>query len=138
MAQYGGKEIMALEEKIDQNVLALVHLIESRYLSGPDETKAFDLTQKSQYFTMDTIGDISFGQPFGFLKEDKDMYDYLKTSAESFPFFTMLSMFPALVRILAWDTLQKYLPSAKDQMGFGRIMGFVSSRASPGQLLMSF
>jgi len=95
------------------------------YLSAPTETKAFDLAQKIQYFTADSIGDIAFGEPIGFLRTDSDMYDYLKTSAEGFPFFTMLSLFPWLVYILSLDSVKKYLPSAKDTMGMGRIMGFV-------------
>ena len=123
--KYSGREIVGLEEKIDANVAALLKLIESSYLSAPTETKAFDLAQKIQYFTADSIGDIAFGEPIGFLRTDTDMYDYLKTSAEAFPFFTMLSLFPWLMHVLALDTVKKYLPSAKDSLGMGRIMGSV-------------
>lgn len=91
----------------------------------PTETKAFDLSQKIQYFTSDSIGDIAFGEPIGFLRNDTDMYDYLKTSAEGFPFFVMLSLFPWLMNILSLDFVKKHLPSAKDSVGMGRIMGLV-------------
>jgi hypothetical protein len=123
--KYSGRDIVGLESKIDTNIAALVKLIETSYLSAPTETKAFDLAQKIQYFTADSIGDIAFGEPIGFLRTDSDMYDYLKTSAEGFPFFTMLSLFPWLVHILALDFVKKHLPSAKDTMGMGRIMRFV-------------
>jgi len=121
--KYSGRDIVGLEGKIDANIAALVGLIGGSYLSAPTETKAFDLAQKIQYFTADSIGDIAFGEPIGFLRTDTDMYDYLRTSAEGFPFFTMLSLFPWLVHILALDSVKKYLPSAKDTMGMGRIMG---------------
>ena len=121
--QYSGREIVDLEEKVDANIAALVNLLEESYLSAPTETKAFDLAQKVQYFTADTIGDIAFGKPIGFLQTNSDMYDYLKTSAEAFPFFTVLSLFPWLMNILALDFVKKYMPSAKDTVGMGRIMG---------------
>lgn len=76
-----------------------------------------------QYFTADASGDIAFGNPIGFLENDKDMYDYLKTSAEGFPFFIMLSLFPWLMHLLSLETLKKYLPKAGDSFGMGRIMG---------------
>ncbi|KAK0612002.1 cytochrome P450 [Immersiella caudata] len=120
---YSGREIVDLEDKIDANIAALIKLVEDSYLSAPTETKAFDLAQKVQYFTADTIGDVAFGKPIGFLQTDSDMYDYLKTSAEGFPFFTMLSLFPWLMNILALDIVKKYMPSAKDTVGMGRIMG---------------
>lgn len=102
--------------------MALLKLIESSYLSGPGETRAFDLAKKVQYFTMDTICDISFGKPLGFLANDADMYDYLKTVAEGFPFLIVLSLFPWLMHIMSLDAVKKYLPSAKDSFGMGRIM----------------
>ncbi|GAB1319333.1 hypothetical protein MFIFM68171_09543 [Madurella fahalii] len=120
---YSGREIVDLEEKVDANIVALVKLIEKSYLSAPTETKAFDLAQKIQYFTADTIGDIAFGKAIGFLENDTDMYDYLKTSAEGFPFFMVLSLFPWLMYVLGLDTVKKYLPSAGDSVGMGRIMG---------------
>ena len=107
-------------------MLAFLNLIETKYLSQPTETKAFDLAQKAQYFTIDTISDVSFGKPLGFLAEDRDMFDYIKTSAEAFPFFIVLSLFPALVRLLQLPMMKKYLPSTNDTFGMGKIMGFVS------------
>ncbi|KAK4184274.1 cytochrome P450 [Podospora australis] len=119
---YSGREIVGLEDKIDANIAALIKLVESSYLSVPTETKAFDLAQKIQYLTADSIGDIAFGGPIGFLQTDSDMYDYLKTSAEGFPFFNMLSLFPWLMHIMALDFVKKYLPSTKDTVGMGPIM----------------
>lgn len=79
---------------------------------------------------MDTISHLSFGEPLGFLAEDKDMFDYLKTSAEAFPFFIVLSLFPWLVRLLQWRMMKKYLPSTNDTFGMGKIMGCSLSHIS--------
>ena len=123
LLQYSGKEVIGLEEKIDANVMALLRLIETKYLSAPTETRPVDLAEKMQFFSMDTISDISFGQPLGFLANDTDMYDYLKTSAAGFPFLIVLSLFPWLMHLMSTDPVKKYLPSAKDSFGMGRIMG---------------
>ncbi|KAK1750345.1 cytochrome P450 [Echria macrotheca] len=120
---YSGKDTVGVEEKIDDNIRALISLFKEKYLSGPGETNLFDLAQKMQYFTADTISDISFGKPIGFLANDADMYDYLKTSADSFPFLIVLSLFPWLMHVMALGPIKKYMPSAKDSLGMGRIMG---------------
>ncbi|KAK5652901.1 hypothetical protein OQA88_9378 [Cercophora sp. LCS_1] len=135
--QYSGREIVNLEEKVDANIAEFLKLLETSYLSAPTETKAFDLAQKVQYFTADTIGDIAFGKPIGFLQSDTDMYDYLKTSAEGFPFFTMLSLFPWLMHILALDFVKKYMPSAKDTVGMGRIMGLAGAETTATAIRMT-
>jgi len=106
--------------------MALLKLIETLYLSGPTETKPFDLAEKMQFFSMDTIADISFGKPIGFLANNTDMYSYLKTSAAGFPFLIVLSLFPWLMHILSLNAVKKYPPSAKDSFGMGRIMGSAS------------
>lgn len=103
--------------------MALLELIKTKYLSSPTETKSFDLAEKMQFFSMDTISDISFGKPLGFLANDTDMYDYLKTSAAGFPFLIVLSLFAWLMHFLSLGAVKKYLPSAKDSFGMGRIMG---------------
>ncbi|KAK3387936.1 pisatin demethylase [Podospora didyma] len=126
---YSGKEIDGLEAKIDANVKAFVKLIETSYLSGPSDTKPFDLAEKTQFFTLDTIADISFGSPIGCLANDSDMYGYLKQAAASFPFFMVLGLFPRIMHILALDSVKRFLPSAKDSLGMGRIMRLASETA---------
>lgn len=130
--KYSGREIVGLEEKVDANLIAFVKLLRESYISSPVETKAFDFSQKVQYFAADASGDIAFGNPIGFLENNKDMYDYLKTSAEGFPFFMMLSLFPWLMHLLSLEALKKYLPKAGDSFGMGRIMGWVFRRSSTG------
>jgi hypothetical protein len=119
------RDVVGVEEKIDANIMALIKLIGTKYLSKPSDTKPFDMAQKAQYFSMDAISDLAFGKPLGFLANDTDMYDYLKTSAAGFPFLIVLSLFPWLMHIMSLDAVKKYLPSAKDSFGMGRIMGYV-------------
>ncbi|KAL0777984.1 hypothetical protein CaCOL14_005637 [Colletotrichum acutatum] len=82
-AGYSGREVQAFEQKVDENLLRLIKLIEG-YV---DERKPFDFGRKAQFFTLDVISDLAFGEPFGFAASDSDMYEYIKTTEENLPVF---------------------------------------------------
>jgi hypothetical protein len=117
--------VLGLEEKIDRNVDALLDLIGTKYLSERHETRRFDLARKAQYFSLDTIGDIAFGKPFGFMRYDRDCYDYIRTTEENLGALAWLTLFPWLIRLCEMPAVRKYLPSATDTFGLGKIMGLV-------------
>lgn len=72
--QYSGKENDDLEYTIDRNVLALVDLIHNKYISTSSEFKPFDFGRKIQYFSLDVISGIAFGEAFGELATDQDVH----------------------------------------------------------------
>jgi len=136
--QYSGKEVENLEFSIDQNVLALVDLIERKYLSTNSEFKPFDFAQKINYFTLDTIADLAFGNTFGDLATDSDVHQYLKTTAESLPVIIVVTVLPWLSRLFQIRFIQRLLPSEKDKLGLGRLIGYETRAVlSPGKLLKS-
>jgi hypothetical protein len=116
-----------LEASIDRNVLALVQLIEEKYLSTDSEYKPLDFGRKAQYFTVDVITQLAFGKEFGFLATDSDVYEYIKTTEGGARPMIMLATIPWLCKLLqsrAMQTaLQAFLPSAVDNLGFGKILG---------------
>ena len=91
-----------------------------------DKGTAFDLGQKVQYFTLDVISDIAFGEPFGFLETDSDVYKYIETTEQTLPMVMVTTVVPSLVMLLASPLLKSALPSDKDVLGFGRVMRYVS------------
>jgi hypothetical protein len=50
-----------------------------------------DLAQKIQYLTLDVIGSVGFVQPFGDLKADADLYDYLQSREQGLAIIRFLS-----------------------------------------------
>ncbi|KAH8887290.1 pisatin demethylase [Thozetella sp. PMI_491] len=116
---YSGKEVENLESTVDKNVSALVRLIQ-KYAS---EKTAFDLGRKAQFFTMDTISNIAFGDAFGFVESDSDLYDYCKIFAEQMPVIIFTTIYPWLVNVLQWPIVKSLLPSEKDLIGFGKVLG---------------
>ncbi|KAM0321505.1 hypothetical protein ACHAQA_010073 [Verticillium albo-atrum] len=80
-AGYSGKEVEGVESKIDKNILALVRLLEMRYVAT---NRPFDFGRKAQYFTLDVISDLAYGDPFGFLDKDADQYSYIRIAEGQF------------------------------------------------------
>jgi len=108
---------------VDRQLLKLVALIDAKYLSTPGSLRPFDLSTKTQFFALDVISDVSFGSAFGFLAEDKDLYQYLEINDSAVPVMNMLQAMPWLTGILYRWPLRLALPSDGDRVGFGRLMG---------------
>ncbi|WQF76942.1 Putative cytochrome P450 [Colletotrichum destructivum] len=112
---YSGKEVTNLEAKIDDNILRFMALIDT-YAS---ENKRFDFGLKTQYFTLDVISDLAFGQPFGDLTSDSDVHDYIHTTEQNMPNIVVAAVLPWLLTMLSWPLLQRLLPSESDTKGLG-------------------
>lgn len=123
--KYSGKEVHNLEEAIDRNVLALVNLLDTKYISTSAQFRPVDFGRKAQYFTLDVISDVAFGNAFGFIATDSDVHDYIKTTEDTLPAIIMVSVLPWLNWVLQSRLLKSMLPSDKDQLGLGKIMGSV-------------
>jgi hypothetical protein len=98
--QYSGKEIAGLESHIDERVEEFCELINNKYLSEGPETREFDLAQTISYLTLDIITEIAFGDPFGFVKEDKDLWNYLKDLELGVSIMFSIGLLPWLSRLL--------------------------------------
>lgn len=118
-AGYSGKEVDNIESTVDENVQRLVELLETKYIS---EGKAFDFGHKAQYFTLDVISSLAFGEPFGDLETDSDVYGYIRAMEESMPSIIVTSVMPWVLKLLQMPILRCMLPSEKDPVGVGRTM----------------
>ncbi|KAK6223056.1 cytochrome P450 [Colletotrichum tabaci] len=125
-AGYSGKEIEDLEAKIDQNVLRLVGLLEK--YGSRDEP--FDFGLKAQYFTLDAISDIAFGEPFGDLETDSDVHGYIETMDQNMPTIILTSVLPWLLTLLSSPLFRRMMPSEEDSIGVGKIMSIAKQVAA--------
>ncbi|TQN67311.1 Cytochrome P450 monooxygenase lolP1 [Colletotrichum shisoi] len=94
---YSGKEVTNLEAKIDDNVLCFMGLIDT-YAS---ENKRLDFGLKAQYFTLDVISDLAFGQPFGDSTSDSDVHDQIYTTEQNLPNIVVAAVLPWLLAMLS-------------------------------------
>ena len=116
-----------MESNIDARVQDLMNLIQS-YIN---RSVPIDMAEKLQYFTLDSLTDIAFGAPFGYLTQDKDLYSYNKTSTAFFPIMEMQTNSRSVHAILN-SRLVQYLagPKAGDTTGLGAVIGVAASRAA--------
>lgn len=122
--QYGGKDIPNLESSIDKHIMVLVHLIEANYLSTNGTSRIMDWATIAQYFTLDVLSEVAFSQPFGYLQQNKDLHDYLKTVKALMPMMELQANIPAINTILSSNIIRKLMaPTASDRIGLGKIMG---------------
>ncbi|KAI2602118.1 cytochrome P450 [Hypoxylon sp. NC1633] len=125
---YSIKENRDLGVKIDAEIASLVNLIERKYISTDEDIRAIDLAQAAQYWSLDVITSIALGKPFGYLKEDKDMYDFIKIIQGELPLATLCSSTPMLGSLVFGSGLVTLIgPSPKDETGRGKLMGIAKS-----------
>ncbi|KAH7413819.1 cytochrome P450 [Phaeosphaeria sp. MPI-PUGE-AT-0046c] len=122
-AGYSGKENESMEDSIDLLVASFVHLIENKYLSTADSYRPMDFGEKASYFTLDVISELAFGQAFGYLETDDDVFDYLKITKTYIPIMMVVANVPSLATMLQSRYLRGLLPSESDKLGFGAFIG---------------
>jgi cytochrome P450 len=124
-AGYSGKDNVRLEPDIDDCVQDLLSLLRSKYLSTNSKAVALDLGTKVQYFTLDVITKIGFGEAFGDLKTDSDVQEYLKYTEQGFAIVSAVVAL-GLAPVLQWPPIARLFgPSEKDASGLGKCMAVV-------------
>jgi hypothetical protein len=114
-----------MEGSIDLQITSLIHLIETKYLSTSDSYRPMDFGEKASFFTLDVISELAFGQAFGYLEKDSDVYDYLKITKTYIPIMMVVANVPSLADVLQSRFLRGLLPSESDKLGFGAFIGSV-------------
>jgi cytochrome P450 len=104
-------------------VLAFINLIDTKYITTDKEYRPIDFGRRAQYFTLDVLSTVAYGTPFGFLETDTDVFQYIETSEKVIPAVMMVTVLPWLNRLLASSFMKSILPSEKDPIGFGKIIG---------------
>jgi hypothetical protein len=109
---------------MDRQVMSFMNLLETKYLSTTSNTRPFDLAEKTQYFALDTIADISLGTPFGFTTRDEDLFNYNKINESSLPVMNLVSVLPGLTTLIHKWPLKLLMPKEGDSVGFGRFIRY--------------
>ena len=81
------------------------------------------MTRLSQYFTLDVLSKIAFGNAFGYLKANTDLYEYIETGQAFLPVLELLCNHAWLRPIVFSPLVQKLLaPKDADNVGMGKIL----------------
>ncbi|KAI9817412.1 MAG: hypothetical protein M1827_001021 [Pycnora praestabilis] len=136
---YAGKGNPYLERDVDDQVASLVDLIERKYLSSGSDLRRLDFATVAQYFTLDVITKIAYGDAFGYLAKDEDLHEYIKTTREVVPFFILCQSVPSILYFFQSRLMHALMgPKPHDKKGMGRLMGLaertVARRYGPGKI----
>lgn len=112
-----------MEQTIDTQIGNFVELIERKYISTSREYRPMDLGQKGQFFTLDVISALAFGEAFGYLTQDKDVFDYIKISDQYIPVMLVMANLPVLARLTHTRLFRNLMPKESDLLGFGAFIG---------------
>ena len=123
-AAYGGKENPALEAEIDSVLIAMIDKIRTKYIPASGALVPLDLARMTQYFTLDSITKIAFGEEFGFLRNEHDMHGYLKIIEDVAPIMHISAEVPMIAKIMSSRfVLGLAGPKHTDTKGMGKLMG---------------
>lgn len=125
-----------MEERVDRQVSAFLNLVERKYVSSSSEVRPMEFSHRSQFFTLDVVTCVTFGEPFGFINKDGDVEKYLETTEAMLPMFGVLGTLPWLVYAMHSWPIKYMMPGEGDKVGFGRLMKYagdaVKQRLQPG------
>ncbi len=109
----------------------MIDLIDRKYLSKGSSLRTVDFCRIAQYFALDVITELGFGKALGYLPNDTDVYEYIKTTEEALPFILVTNTLPGLLRFMrVTGILGAVSPKLTDKNGLGRFMRSVARHAS--------
>lgn len=127
ISAYSGRETPDLEAGINGVVKTLIEVIGTRYATPTADspvTPLLDLYHTSSYFTLDVITRLAFGKEFGYLREEKDHYDFLHSLHDLWPQMSTCADIPWIRNMLFSSFFLNLLgPKPTDKAGFGALMG---------------
>lgn len=124
-AGYAGRDNMDMEEKVEAKIAHLKDILRQRYLSEGDKLNPVDLARASYYFTLDVITDLSYGEAFGFLDAEGDLYNYTRSLDQLLVVTGLFSEIPFLRKFSNTFVGAAFKPKFSDKSGMGRLMGYV-------------
>lgn len=132
---YAGRDNPGLEREVDAMVGVFVDKIRSRYAAvsrgeGAGETKKpwLDLGSMTQFFTLDSISKVAFGEEFGMMESERDVNGIVAVVRDTALAITVISVIPYLRTIFTSRIVLGLIgPSVKDKKGLGTMMRCVAS-----------
>ena len=109
---------MPQEDKIDDHILELQDALTSRLSST---IKGVEFTELIRWFLLDTMTDVIFSEPSGFIKQNRDVDGMIEGLRDMSLFALLLGTFPWLVNpIINRPFFRKwFIPRSGDKKGAG-------------------
>lgn len=124
-----GKDGVDLESGIDIQVCRLLGIIRDKHLATRDQHRVMDFAPLVRFFTSDAFTQLLSGKEFGFMDAD-DLYDVAKLNDQVMALMSLLSDLSWLRAVIQSRFLSFLQPRCTDEVGVGKLQGFVRASSS--------
>ncbi|KAM0269063.1 hypothetical protein ACHAQH_009828 [Verticillium albo-atrum] len=104
---YSPAGALAIEKHVDNAISQFWEQLEARFIDGTNAGKACKLEQWFLYYAWDVVGDITFSQPFGYMKHGYDFDGTLADSEMAMNYLAIVGQVPLLDFLGAQNPLLK-------------------------------
>ena len=119
---YNGRDHVDIEESTNTQLARLKDLIRRHYISTPENARRADLVHIVRYFTMDAISALAYGEPFGYLDANEDLFDFNGQVESLQKLVGTLVNTPILRAIIGSPFGPRFMPKITDKKGMGRLI----------------
>lgn len=114
-----------MEKRVEAKIAHLKDVLRQRYLSEGENLIPMDLARVAYYFTLDVITDLAYGEAFGFLDAEGDLYNYTSSLDQLLVVTGLFSEIPLLRKLSNTFVGAAFKPKFSDKSGMGRLMKYV-------------
>jgi len=125
---YNGRDQVDIQGGIDTQIAKLKDLIRKHYLSVPTSSsstharKTADLVWIIRFFTMDLITALAYGEPFGYLDANTDLFGYNEQVQQMTKPMAVMVDTPVLRNFVNSPLAPHLMPKVTDEKGMGRLI----------------
>ncbi|KAH8651131.1 cytochrome P450 [Xylariales sp. PMI_506] len=119
---YNGRDNVDIEGGIDAQIAKLKEMIRRHYISIPEQTIKADLIWIIRFFTLDVISSLAYGEPFGYLEANKDLFDFNKQVNDMNKTMNVIVDTPILRMIINSPVGAYFMPKTTDKSGMGKLI----------------
>ncbi|KAK3317287.1 cytochrome P450 [Cercophora scortea] len=127
MPAYIGKGTDDFEDGINRSIAAWIDLIERKYVATGPDFRPLDLAMHTHYYSLDSLGEVAYSRPLGYLAADRDVNDVIAIPKKALPLMIGFGNYTPLYRLLHKWPFNYVLPRSGDQAGLGAILGISSA-----------
>jgi len=95
-AMYTMTNLKSFEPLMDPVIMRFMQALETRFIEGSNAGRSFDASDWANYAAWDIMSEITFGKPFGFLEQGRDVGGFLATSQQGLDYFSVICQMPLL------------------------------------------
>jgi hypothetical protein len=119
---YNGHDHVDIEGGTNEQLAKLKDLIRRHYLSAPGDLKKANLVRIIRYFTMDVISALAYGEPFGYMDANDDLFGYNAQVDAASKIVGALINTPILRTLINSPLAPRLMPKITDKNGMGRLI----------------